>query len=529
MADNNLRPTARVARGATYLFVQGFATAIIGLVYFVFLAHTLEQWQMGAYALLSFVLSLAQVFGVLALQSAATKYIAQHQAQGEMPEAKMVAVRVLRIGMLTSAVTFLTLFIPAEWLSTMLLSTPEHALLIRIVALCSVFAILFMLSSGILQGLQRMRDVALLGLSMSVIHSAVGIALLLLGLRLYAVVIGWLAGWAIAGAGGLVLTYRHLGISGKPYPARPLLSYSFPLYVSAGIGLFVTWADQLLLVSYMSLLHGATEAQRILGIYYVAIRASVVPNLLSTSIVTALFPSLSGLYARQGAGGLKDAFRLSTRYSVLVGFPLIAGLATLAYPVIIIFGGLQYIDAAQPLVIISVGLLISTLGLAMSPILMTLNRTALVSFISVVGVCISLLFSYVAVVPLNLGMNGAALARALTTITVLLLTTYVVMRHVEISFDKESIWKALAASAMLVSAIIGLDLVRMLLSPSSYEFLVIRLHLLPIYVIAGALAYLGGLILLKTIKSQDVEILQEYLPQRLRWIASWLGRFVSTK
>ena len=530
---SNLRPTARVARGATYLFLQGFATAFIGLVYFAFLAHTFgspaEQWQMGAYALLSFILSLSSVLGTLALQYSSVKYIAQYQAQGEMEKAKGVAARVLQIGLLTSVGAFSALFFPAEWLSTLLFNTPDHALLIRVVAVCSIFAILQTSASGILQGLQRMREVAFLGLTISLTHTFVGIGLLLAGWRLYAVVIGWLAGWVITAACSLFLSYRYLGFRGKPHPVRPLLSFSFPLYISTNLGFFIAWADQLLLVSYMSLLHGTIEAQSILGIYYVAIRASVVPSIFSNAVVTALFPSLSGLYAQQGLGSLKDAFRMSTRYAVLLGFPLVTGVATLAFPVIILFGGWSYIGAAEPLIIISLGVLIGTLGLAIGPILMTLERTSVVSMLSVIGVALNLSLSYATVVLLSLGMIGAAWARTLAAIIGLLVTLYAVTRYVKIAFDREAIWKSLVASALLTLAIIGVDLVRMLLSPSDYQFLVIRLHLLPIYVLAGAAAYAIGLVLLKAIKQHDVEIFEDYLPGKLKWVATWASRFASAK
>jgi len=526
-------PTTRVARGATYLFAQGFAAAFIGLAYFVILAHTFrdpsEQWQMGAYALLSFVLSLSQVFGTLSLQSASVKYVAQYLAEGEPERAKAVAIRVLQIGLLASVVVFSAIFAPAEWLSTLVLNSPEHALLIRTVALCVVFAILYNLALSVLQGLQRMRDVAIIGLSYSVIHACVGAFLLFLGWRLYGVVVGWLAGWLIASVAALILVSRYLGVAGKPHPIRPLLSFSLPLYFSAGVAFFVAWIDQLFLISYVSLLYGATEGQTILGIYYVAVRASVVPMLFSNALVIALFPSLSELYAQQGLNSLRDAFKVSMRYSVLAGFPLIIGLATLAYPVIILFGGSQYIEAAVPLIVISIAALIGTLGLAMNPILLTLERTRAASLLSVISVASSLFLAYILVVSLNLGMIGAAWARTLAAILTFLLTFYVVSRHVRLSFDKEAIWKSSVASALLVASIIGLDLVRRSLSPSSYQFLVIRLHLLPVYVIVGGLAYLAALIVLRVLTKRDLEILEEYLPSRLRWVATWLNRFVKTE
>ena len=143
----------------------------------------------------------------------------------------------------------------------LLFGVPDHALLIRLVAVCTIFVILYVLTVGILQGLQRMRDVAFIGLSYSMIHTCVGVFLLFLGWGLYAVVAGWLAGWTITSVAALVLVAKYLGVIGKPHPIRPLISFSLPLYFSAAVGFFVAWIDQLFLVSYMSLLYGTTEGQ----------------------------------------------------------------------------------------------------------------------------------------------------------------------------------------------------------------------------------------------------------------------------
>jgi len=520
-----LHPTARVARGATYLFVQGFLAAIIGLVYFVVLAHALTKQEMGIFALLSFILNLPQVLGTFALPSAAIKYISQYLAENNSQKAKAVVSRVLQMGFLTSAVVFVLLFIPAERVSSMMFGTDAYAFLLRLLAFCSIFTILNIEVTSFLQGMQKMFAVALLGVAYTIISTSLGIYLLYFGLRLYAVVLGWLAGFLIASIAGLILTIKYLGILGKPYPVRPLLNFSFPLYVSNGISFWVGWIDQLLLVSYMSLLPGGVpEAQRILGIYSVAIRAAAVPTLFSSSIITALFPQLSELYAQQGLNGIKDAFRVSIRYSVLIGFPLIVGLATLAYPVIILVGGWQYIEATEPLIIVSIAALVGTFGVTTGPILMTLERTKIASVLSVVSVILSFILSYFALAYLGLGMIGTAWARTLASFIGLVLSLYALARYVHVSFDKEAIWKASVASILIVISIVGLDVIRMFLSPSSYHFLEFSLRLLPIYVIVGALAYFASLAGLKAIKKHDVELIYEYLPKKMRWIADWLSR-----
>lgn len=500
----------------------------MGLIYFIILARTFsapsEQWQMGAFALLSFILTSIQVFGTFALPYAATKYIAQYVAEGDLKKARAVVARVLQIGLLASAVAFVALFVLAEWVSSLLFGTADQALLLRLIALCFIFTNLNIEVSSFLQGIQRMRDVALVGIAYSVIHPLVGVFLLLSGWRLYAVVLAWLAGYFVASVAGIILTVKHLGVLEKPYPIRPLMNFSLPLYVAGGIGFFVGWIDQLLLVSFMSLLYGATEAQRILGIYYVAIRASTVPGLFSSSIITALFPQLSELYTHQGFNSLKDSFRISARYSVLIGFPLIVGLATLAYPVIILFAGWQYIEAITPLIIISIAALVGTLGVAIGPILLTLERTTTMSLLSIVSCVLSALLSYIALAYLGLGVIGTAWARTIASIISLALSFYALKRYIPISFDKEPLWKASAASAFMVLAIIVVDLMRKFVSSDSYQLLVIRLHLLPIYVVVGALAYFLALVALKAIKKHDVELVEEYLPKNLKHMATWLER-----
>ena len=525
----SIGPTTRVARGATYMFIQGFANAAIGLIYFVVLARILSQEEMGVFALLFFILSLPQVFGLFSLPSAAIKYIPQYLTEGNYDKAKSVVIRVLQISLLASIVSFLLLFVPAEWLSVQLFNKPNYALHLRIVALSSVFNIIYIVVAGFLQGLQKISDYAALGLIYTLIQNSVGILLLSIGWGLYGVVYGWLAGLAIASIAGLIETIRELGVVGKPHELKPLFRFSLPLYVSGVISYFINWVDQLILVSYMSLLYGATEAQRTLGIYYVAIRASAVPTLFSSAIITALFPQLSALYTQKGSSSLKDAFHASSRYAVLISFPLIVGIAVLAYPIIILFAGFEYAEAALPLIIISILTLVGTLGITIGSILMTLERTIIVSALAVISVILSVMLSIFALAVLGLGMVGTAWARTISGIISVGLNLYVLNRYVKVSFDKEALWKASAASVFMVFIIIAADLLRGFLSPNSYQFLVFRLQLLPVYVVIGALAYFFALIVLKAIKKHDIELFQEYLPKGFRRIASLLELIARVK
>jgi O-antigen/teichoic acid export membrane protein len=525
-ALTHIGPSARVARGATYLLIQGFLNAAIGLVFFIVLAHVLANRvdEMGVYTLLSFILALIPVIGTLALPSAAIKYISKYLAEDDKTKAREVVVRVLQIGSLASVGAFVILFIPAEPLSKIIFGISDYALLLRVLAFCSIFTILNTMTSSFLQGLQKIGHVAALGLGYTIIQATLGIVLLLLGWGLYAVVLGWLTGLIVISVVGLLLTARYVGFLGKLHPSKPLLSYSLPLYVSNSISFFVGWVDQLLLVAILG--------QETLGVYSVAVRAAAIPALFSTSIVVALFPKLSELYTKQGSQSLEDAFKVSTRYSVLVGFPLIVGLAALSYPMVILFGGVPYIGAVEPLIILCIAALANALGVAVSSIFLTLGRTKIVSVLSIVSVGLNMLLSYTALVPLNLGMVGTATARTFGAIITLALNIYVLSRYMQVSFDKEAFWKASLACLVLVIAVFALDGARMLFVFGYFrldQFLVLRLLLLPVYIVIACLAYFVALIGLRTIKAQDVELAKQFLPRSLNRIAGWLERIAADK
>jgi O-antigen/teichoic acid export membrane protein len=232
------------------------------------------------------------VFGTFALELASTKYIAQYTAEGALKKAKSVVARALQISLIASAILSMLLFASAEWLSTLLLGTAKWAPLFRILAFASFFKILFTQKLGFMQGLQRIREMAAINLAYTVVEKFLAIYLLYPGWELFGVIYSWLMGLILSSLTGLILTARFLGIIEKPHPAKPLVNFSYPLYLSGILAFAVNSIDQLFILPYMGVVY--------LGMYYIAIKAALVPSLISSSIFVALFPKLSGMYTRGG-------------------------------------------------------------------------------------------------------------------------------------------------------------------------------------------------------------------------------------
>jgi len=312
----------------------------------------------------------------------------------------------------------------------------------------------------------------------------------------------------------------YLGISRKSHPTRPLIEFSSPLYLSNILTFLVGWIDLIFVKGLLD--------EPALGTYYIAVRASIVPSLIFTSIIAALFPQLSELYARNRTTTLKGAFHTSTRYATLVGFPTIIGLATLAYPIIILFAGWDYGEAAFPLIILCISTLPTTLGVAITAILMTMKRTKIASVITIASLFSEMAALYIFLAYLNLGTSGAALSRVISAFIGFALGILVLRKNPGLSFDKDALWKGSLSCAMMVFTIVILDVVRQYFT-SSQQFLIFRLRLLPIYVVVGAVAYFLSLIALRAIKRRDIELVREYLPNKLKPIARWLERIALVK
>jgi O-antigen/teichoic acid export membrane protein len=529
MVDNPLTepmsPQTHVARGATFIFIQGFLNAALGVLYVWFLMHTKEitgqllftESDFGFYTMLSFILTLASTIGILALTSASVKHVAQYIAEGKEREAKSVMTRVLQVSAITSFVMMTVLLASAGWLANAF-SSP--LLIFQLLPMAAAVEVFYTQTLGFLQGLQKLRTIALIGIFYTVAQYCMGIILVYSGFGVLGIVISWLLARLLSCLTALLSTYRYVGFSRQAYNIKPLLVFSFPLYVSAILAFIVNWVDQIFVFPFLGL-----DA---LGVYSIAVRASVVPNLVSVAITASLFPKMSELHSKLGVDSLRDAFRTSTRYAALIGFPLSLLVATLAYPIIVLFATVRFVDAVAPLAVMCAASLPTALGLAISPALLTLKKTRTASLIIANTILLEAVLSYVSLRYLNMGLGGVAFSRFFAAIAGLLLGVYMLRRFLRIEFDSEAAWKAAMASVIMVLSIFVMEFVRAMVEPS-YQFLVLRLRLLPVYGVVSVTVYLIFLIVLKTVKKRDVELLREYLPAKLGRIADFVGRIARTK
>lgn len=517
-----LSPQTHVARGATFIFLQGLLNAALGVLYVWFLLHTKEiagqllftEADFGFFTMLSFMLTLASTLGGLALTSASVRYIARYVAEGQEDKARSVVSRVLQVSAITASLIAVVLFALAWWFSETFSSS---VLIFQLLPLTVAVQIFYTQTLSFLQGLQKLRTMALVSMAYTVVHYSVSIILVYAGFGVLGIAAGWVLALSLSSATALLATSRYIGLSRQTHRLRPLLVFSFPLYISAILAFVVNWVDQIFVLPYLGL-----EA---LGVYSIAVRASIVPNLVSQAIVTSLFPKMSELHSRSGTGSLRDAFKTSTRYGALLGFPVSLLVATLAYPIVVVFATVRFVNAVAPLALMCVASLPTALGLAVGPTLLTLNKTRAAAVITVITILLEAVLSYVSLSFMGLGLVGVASSRLFAALASLGLGVYLLRQFLRVEFDREAAWKSAVASVIMVLSIFAMEFVRSMLEPG-FLLLALRLRLLPVYALVGVSVYLLSLIALGAVEKRDVELLRGYLPARLRWIAELLDKVV---
>ena len=506
------------------MFIQGFLNAGLGVIYVWFLLHSKEivgqvmftEQDFGFFTLLTFVISIASTLGMLALTSASVRYIAHYLAEGKEAEAKSVVTRVLQVTSITSLSIAVLLLALSGNLSDIF--TQSNGLIFVLLPVVSVIQTFYSQTLGFLQGMQKLREISIIGVFYTILQYSIAIFLVYTGFGILGIVISWIIGFALAFVIAIYATFRYMGFLARVHSLRPLLAFSFPLYISSLLTIIVGWVDQIFVLPFLGV-----DA---LGVYSIAVRASVVPNLVSTAIIASLFPKLSELRSTRGIGSLRDAFKTSTRYAALLGFPVALMVATLAYPIIVLFATAKFVDAAFPLAVMCIAALPVVLGSAISPTLLTLKRTKTAALITIVVICLEAALSYVSLAYLEASLVGVAFARFFAVLAGFLLGVYVLRASLQVEFDKEALWKSAVASLAMVLSLLALELLRSRIEPLSYQFLVLRLRALPLYTAAGVLAYLLSLIALRAVKKRDLELAREYLPKRLRRVADLLSKII---
>jgi lipopolysaccharide exporter len=502
----DLEPSADVlktARGSVSLMIQSALNSALGLLFFILLARLITKTQMGVYAALISTYGVFVVVGTFGLVGAAARFIPKLTAEGSARKASSAAITIIKISVLSSLVASAVYLVFAPYFSLVLAKSTVYIDLFRLASIVILTQALSTVVDGLMQGVQEFTVLAIIRIVGQTARIAVTIILLLVGSGLTAVLIGWLVSSVFISVLPIPFLKRHIGLKGDRYAYRPIVDFSIPVLGSTLVAFISSYADLFVTMIY--------SLPANVGAYNVAVTASaVLANVIMASVASTLLPALSRAYGRGGLDSVESSFRRASRYVALVYVPAGVGLAALAQPIVWLMAGRGYQESIFPLAIISISSVALGLATPVTVGLQSLGKTAAVFKITVVALIFEIIAGLVAV-PL-LGIVGASLARSVFFASTLIYGVFAARTFMRVSFDRESVWKSLAAAGCMATALVVL------------QALQTSLLLLPAYVAAGVFTYLLALKGLRGLSGADILVIEGTLPESLRWTVKPIQR-----
>lgn len=444
--------TDSIAKGTFQIaLASGLQYAVMGLFYIVVTkTNSLTQADIGVVSILTFISSLVLLATQLSLPTALAKFVSENVAKGQVQEAASISKTIFRTVIVLSMIGCAVAAIGSYQISEYLFGSSNYAyLVILMLGYTLAYSVVTLLSSA-LQGLLLFGRMALVTVLFIIVSRIVGAALAFVGTGVVGVVVGYVVGATVSLAVAVVFLRGKFSKTSLNSSVRPLLRFSFPLFLGSITLLILNWAD----VVIVRLLSGDNA---LTGVYYIAVNSVTALTVLWIPLSTTIMPAMSAKKGLNRSEDITEIIRISSRYIMYIVVPACVGLALVSSTAMNFFYGSGYIEGALALSILSIASIVTAFYAVVIAALTALGKTTQILKIYGVSALVSVVALVLAVLPFK--TVGAASARFATQLTSLVLGFYVLRREVKVRIDSEGVWKAIVASAAFIPFILVFDAV----------------------------------------------------------------------
>lgn len=213
------------------------------------------------------------------------------------------------------------------------------------------------------------------------------------------------------------------------------------------------WTDLFVLARF--------NPSEVVGVYGAAVRAAQSLLLFLTSLSLVFSPFVADLYAKGEREKLDGLYKNVTRWSLAATLPILLALAILPGPILRVFGG-EFGGGQDALLILIAGMVVPVSVGAVGFILIMVGRTGWELTVYAASFVVDITVAFVLARPERLGMEGAAIAQAVTLTSSAIARLMLVRRFVGIwPFDRNFLRLlvpgGLGAAVMLGSHLVFAD------------------------------------------------------------------------
>jgi O-antigen/teichoic acid export membrane protein len=490
-----------LGKGASVSLTGGLAVQVLGMAVQILMARLLGAAAFGLYSVGWTLLRLLSPVTTLGLEAGVTFFGARY-LRFSATKFKGVVRESITIAFLSGATIGIALYLAAPVLAEHVFHKPDTLMIIRgFGPAFPLYGVLIV--SGVVTRLSHRMQYALYSsLAFTAFALIFFLVLFICKWGVMGAVLSTVGGIAI-GAMISVCFIMLLFPSTFAKEIRPewvcgeLLAYSAPLALSALAGSMLTFVDRLFIASFCS--------SADVGLYQVASQLSLFFVIAYGAFDSIFSPMAADLHARGENKRLGELYRVCTKWGLYVSAPVFLVILFAPAQLVECTYGSPYVNAATPLVILSLGkLFLMTTAISASVLLMTGRQTIVVALpLAVLPIDLFLNF----ILARAFGLVGAAVATTISAVILNAALIIAVWKQLGIwLFGTRYLKAALAASAscgflyILRPIPIGIPALRLLLTAGT-----------SLAAFTGALLFLG-------LDAEDWEIV-DLLRVRFQWSA----------
>jgi stage V sporulation protein B len=474
--------TKKTAIGNIYLLSSRVIILACGFITHIFLARRLGPEIYGLYGLIMSILLWVEYTVMNGIPSTYRKVISEDENVFESVIHSMKRV------FLPYCLVVLAIFTIASPLVSQALNDSRLLLLLLIAGIDIPFYGMFFANTSILNG-HRVFNRQSMSISLYALFKTTFVILLvLLGFGLK----GALFGNILASFFGLLVAFsfvkrlKHKRNEGKIFDLKPrMVAFGFPYL------LYILTANLLIHID-MWFVKGLLNDDAMIGYYAVSYNLSRPLFILTTGIITVLFPSFSKAISENNTLLLQKYIKQAMRFTLLILFPLAVMIGSTSDELITLLFTSEYLPASNSLKILLFGISIFSIFSLFLNLIAAKNKPFYCFIISLSLIPIAIFLNYSLIN--SYGIEGAAFATTLVSIIGLTITSIYVWKKFGIIMSFPTLLRVTVATGSFY-------IISKYIEASGY-YLFLEYFLL-------SLIYLGLLSVLGEINNEDIKTIKE--------------------
>jgi len=488
--------TNDVAKGTFQItFTDAFQYVIMAVFYIVVAkTNALSPEDLGYLSVLSFIAH-ATTLSLFNLPTAITKFVSEKLGKKELQKAASIYKTGTRLLVTLSIMGLAIATLLSTPLSQYFWGTTEYSILIILSCLEAFFINLITSYKSGLSALGLFGKMALSTIVYIVISRGIAIGLALLDFGILGVVIGYVIGSFVGAIAAISFVRGKFPNPENKFPAKPLILFSFPLFLSSLFSFIISQVDVVIIASM-------TSDYGIVGVYSIAVKSLLALNIVWLPIMITIFPLISSKFGLQKPESVSNVVKMASRYLSFTTIPCCLMLVVIAPTALEVFYGPQYVSGASALAILAFSTILLSFYTLLTTVLTAIGKTNYVLRINIISAFSSVAL-LIGLVPL-FDLIGAASSRLIAYTLSLIVTLYITRKFLKIKLDNVALWKSTVASVMTIPFLF-------LLEYTLKEFSAIQV--LVVEILIAGLIYLASLYLLKALNRKDFDLLRQSFPK----------------